>query len=220
MRILDMLYRPLHRLFSRPSERGEYSSGVWQDMVRRAVLDLCAGKRGTALEIGCGEGLFAVQLKQREPGLEVWGIDNDAARLEQAKAKARERGLEINFSLGDAGRLPYPDASFDLVICANVFLILGSLGAIEAFLSEMKRVCRKDGSIIFDYRNSRNPLLRLKYALAPYYDHSVRHLRLTTCDPRWIERALRGLGLKAVRQRNLGFFIRWLAPLIIVEAGQ
>jgi len=220
MRILDMLYRPLHRLSSRPSERGEYSSGVWQDMVRRAVLDLCRGKRGTALEIGCGEGLFAGQLKQREPGLEVRGVDNDGARLEQAKAKARERGLEIDFSLCDAGRLPFPDASFDLVVCANVFLILGSLGAIENFLSEMKRVCKNDGSIIFDYRNSRNPLLRLKYALAPYYDHSVRHLRLTTCDPRWIERVLRGLGLKVARQRNLGFFIRGLAPLIVVEAGQ
>ena len=218
MKLFDMIYRPLHRFFGRPAERGEYSSGRWQDEVRRNALELCRGESGKALEIGCGEGLFALQLKQQEAGLEVRGIDNDTGRLERAAARARERGLEIAFSFADAGRLPFPDDSFDVVICVNVFLNLGSLETVRAALSEMKRVCRKGGALIFDYRNARNPLLNIKYALAPYYDHSVRQLRLSTFAPSRINTILRDAGLRVERQRNLGFFISPVAPLIIVEA--
>jgi ubiquinone/menaquinone biosynthesis C-methylase UbiE len=65
------------------------------------------------LDIATGTGAVAERAAQR--GAAVTGIDLAPALIETAKERARERGVEIDYRVGDAERLELDDASFDVV---------------------------------------------------------------------------------------------------------
>ncbi len=64
--------------------------------------------------------------------------------LEQARARAESEGLVIQFDNGDAERLPYEDAAFEVVVS-----MFGAMFAPrpELAAAELVRVCRPDGRI-------------------------------------------------------------------------
>src|SRR5687768_5916060 len=69
---------------------------------------------GRVLDVACGTGNLAIPAARR--GARVTGCDIAANLLEQARARARKEGLEIQFDEADAEALPYTDASFDMVV--------------------------------------------------------------------------------------------------------
>lgn len=212
--MLTGIYRRLLRLTSRVGEKGEYSGGYLQGKIRKEVLALCRRVKGRALEIGCGEGLFLAQLAKENSELKVWGVDNDETRLKAAAA--RLRGVDL--SVQDAGKLSFKDEYFDAVICINVLFNMRSKDEVIKALSEMKRVCKRGGSVIFDIRNSNNPLLNLKYRLAAYYDDTLKGLPLKTYDIEEIEAVLKDLGMEAVFKKFIIFNFRLFSSAIVVEA--
>ena len=107
---------------------------------------------------------------------------------------------------------------FDAIVCINVFFNMDSLKSIELALKEMKRSCKNTGRIIFEFRNSANPLLKIKYKLARYYDGTVRDLHLNTYDPAQIEEILNNLDLIVTRKKFIGFPVPRIAPVIMIEA--
>lgn len=72
---------------------------------------------GKCLDIGCGPGIIIGSLAQACD--EVIGIDLD----EYAVRYGQQRNEKVNliFMVGDVGHLPLPDATFDTVICAQVY---------------------------------------------------------------------------------------------------
>lgn len=66
------------------------------------------------LDIACGTGNLAVLAAQR--GACVSGVDLATNLVVKARMRARRLGLKIDYLEGDAEALPYPDASFDLVV--------------------------------------------------------------------------------------------------------
>jgi ubiquinone/menaquinone biosynthesis C-methylase UbiE len=214
--MLKNIYYRLHRLISRPEERGEYSGGFWQDKIRREALEFCRDIKGKVLEIGCGEGLFLAQLSQVKPELELWGIDNSQARIEQARR--RLEGKNTHLALEDAAKLSFSDDYFDAVVCVNVFFNLASKEAVKNALSQMKRVCKRQGAIIFDFRNAANFLLRLKYKLAPWYDETVKDLPLKTYSLSEIEKLASDSGLRIIKKSFLGASWKKFAPIIVIRA--
>ncbi len=85
--------------------------------IRKDLLDEMgdlSGKR--ILDVGCGTGTFSVMIKQKHPASEVVGLDGDPQILEIARSKAKGLNLGIQFDQGMSFDLPYPDASFDVVI--------------------------------------------------------------------------------------------------------
>jgi SAM-dependent methyltransferase len=74
---------------------------------------------GPVLDAGCGTGENALFLAAR--GLEVVGVDAVPAAVEAARAKARERGLEVEFLVSDALRLGELGRSFATVIDSGLF---------------------------------------------------------------------------------------------------
>jgi ubiquinone/menaquinone biosynthesis C-methylase UbiE len=66
------------------------------------------------LDAGCGPGHTALAFAPRVA--EAVGVDLTEAMLAQGRKLARDRGLaNVTFQRGDVERLPFPDASFDIV---------------------------------------------------------------------------------------------------------
>ena len=95
------------------------------------------------LDVACGAGQISVPAARA--GARVTGVDIATNSIEQARARARNEGLDARFDEGDAEMLPYGDASFDLA--ASLF---GAMFAPrpERVASELVRVCRAGGRIV------------------------------------------------------------------------
>src|SRR5215207_1126645 len=104
------------------------------------AVDVRAGDR--VLDVATGSGNTAISAARRF--CEATGIDYVPELIEHARKRAEVEGLEITFGVGDAEDLPYPDASFDVV--------LSTLGVMfapdqEKVAEELLRVCRPGGKI-------------------------------------------------------------------------
>ena len=74
---------------------------------------------GAVLDAGCGTGENALYLASR--GAEVLGVDFVPAAVAQARAKARGRGLAVEFRLHDALRFAEIGRLFDAVLDCGLF---------------------------------------------------------------------------------------------------
>jgi len=74
------------------------------------------------LDVASGRGASALFLAELF-GCEVVGLDYSQQNVEQANREASNRGLgmRVRFQQGEAESLPFPDASFDAVICECAF---------------------------------------------------------------------------------------------------
>jgi SAM-dependent methyltransferase len=66
------------------------------------------------LDVGCGTGFFTRELANRSTG-DVVGIDLNPDWIQYAKLHSH--GNRISYKVADARALPYPNGSFDLVMC-------------------------------------------------------------------------------------------------------
>lgn len=213
--MIKKIYYFLHDAFSAPAERGECSAGRWQGGVRQEALRLCAGAC-SLLEVGCGEGLFLEKAAHLKPNMRLAGVDMSPKLL----ARASTRAPSAQMIQADARCLPFGDAAFDTVICINVLMAFNKQADIIAVIRELIRVCAPGGKIIFDIRNASNVLLRLKYALAPYYDGTIRHGDVNAHTLQHVFQWLESVGWRAHTIRSVGFCagIRSCAPVFVIEA--
>jgi ubiquinone/menaquinone biosynthesis C-methylase UbiE len=114
---------------------------VW-DLGPRLVAACGIGAGQRVLDVAAGTGNVA--LRAAEAGAHVVASDLTPENFDAGRREARARGLEIEWVQGDAERLPFADAAFDVVT--------SSLGAIfapdhQAVADEMLRVCRPGGTI-------------------------------------------------------------------------
>ncbi|UNI13282.1 hypothetical protein JDV02_000039 [Purpureocillium takamizusanense] len=98
------------------------------------------------LDIGCGPGTITVDLAALVPQGHVTGLERAGDVLEKARALAAERGVaNIDFVVGDANALDFPDGSFDVVFCHQV---LQHVKDPVGILREMRRVARPGSGIV------------------------------------------------------------------------
>jgi len=219
--MIKKLYYWLHQKFSKPDERGEYSAGAWQNAVRTKVLELSKEAQGKFLEVGCGEGLFLCKIAKAKPELEIVGIDIWDKILSQASERLkRDRVFNVKLLQADATKLPFEDDFFDTVVCMNVFFNLPDYETFLKVLSEISRVLKPQAKLIFDIRNSRNPLLAIKYKFARYYDATVKDLSLQTYDPDRVKQALKDNKLVVQREFPIGRPKNKFAPIFVIMAGK
>jgi ubiquinone/menaquinone biosynthesis C-methylase UbiE len=88
------------------------------------------------LEVGCGEGVVLEYLADRNPSSRFDGLELDPAAL----ARARLRCPRTTLVRGDVYALPFPDQSYDLVLCLEV---LEHLPDPARALREIRRVARR-----------------------------------------------------------------------------
>lgn len=117
------------------------------EVLHRRLIDQAAISPGArVLEIGCGTGNLAISTKRLNPAAEVVGIDPDPKARARAYRKTQRSGVTVQFDLGFAEELPYPDASFDRVLSAFMFHHLQP-AAKKLALAEVRRVLKPGGSL-------------------------------------------------------------------------
>lgn len=97
------------------------------------------------LDIGCGTGTLAVQLKQLHPDIDLAALDPDPKALRRAERKAQRAGVAVKFDRGYSDDLPYPGSSFDRVFSSFMYHHLRPEDK-EKTLREVHRVLRPGGS--------------------------------------------------------------------------
>src|SRR5688572_22587016 len=86
-----------------------YSEGA-EDFINRLGLKLDTW----VLDVACGTGNLSIPAARS--GARVTGVDIAVNLLEQGRERAGSEGLDIQFDEGDAEKLPYEDAVFDVVV--------------------------------------------------------------------------------------------------------
>ncbi len=103
-------------------------------------LDLRAGQR--VLDVAAGNGNATLAAARR--WCDVVSTDYVGALLERGRMRASAEGMAVQFEVADAENLPYPDASFDIVV--STFGVMFTPDQKRA-ASELARVCKPGGKI-------------------------------------------------------------------------
>jgi len=131
---------------------------------------LIAGK--SVLEVGCGPAL-GVGWLSRYAG-SVFAGDIVAENLVLAKD---HYGRKINFLRMDAHRLPFKNASIDVVLCVAAIIYLDA----KSFFLECRRIIRKDGLLLLNTPNRDQPGFRPSSLSREYHSVPELYVLLDQC---------------------------------------
>jgi len=110
---------------------------------KEVVFALADPKHGERLlDVGCGDGNYTAPAADRTGA--AAGLDRSAAMLEAARRRLGRRP-DIEWVHGDAEKLPFPDASFDVVLGVTVLCFAGDPRAV---VNEAGRVLRPGGRLV------------------------------------------------------------------------
>lgn len=109
-----------HEIFSEAERRG------WHGLIRKHLGE---GKGRAALDLASGTGVISHLMN--DMGFKVTGVDWSEAMLEQARAKAKQRGTDIRFIMRDAENTQEPRGSYDVI--TNRHLVWTLVDAPAAF---------------------------------------------------------------------------------------
>ncbi|WP_203237667.1 class I SAM-dependent methyltransferase [Streptomyces sp. CdTB01] len=172
------------------------------------ILDRCPG--GDLLDVGCGPGMFVRRVLDTRPGdFRITAVDRAPAMI--AEAAGRTAGAEVELAVGEAEALPFPDASFDVVVAMGVLEYCDP----SVVLRELDRVVRPDGLVLVSMLNPLSPyrlfewgvywpLLRLLgqveglLGLPPERRHGVPKSGIRALSAGRLRRRMRQAGLRPV----------------------
>lgn len=133
--------------------RTEQEKEAWKNLLTLAV----GSDKQKILDVGTGTGAMALVLA--EMGHDVTGIDLSDGMLNKAREKAKTANLHVEFRIGDAERLSFPDNTFDVVINRH---LLWTLPDPEKAIKDWYRVLKSGGRVVILDGNFRNDSLYQK----------------------------------------------------------
>lgn len=178
-----------------------YSDRLHTAWLRRSLPAGCIGRvlKTDLFDEAYSEGLFPLLAARAQ---RVVGLDLSTSVLDAA----RKRHPVLQGVQGDIRNLPFPDASFDVVVSNSTLDHFESLDDIRLGLREIRRVLRSDGRLLLTLDNAANPLLAMRNALpfrllnrlglVPYYVGA-------TCGPRRLRAMLYQVGFHAVEEHAM-----------------
>ena len=151
MRAMFATIAPRYDFITRAFSYG--MDGRWKRaLVNRAKLP----QNAVVLDLASGTGDFSMEIAAKHPGARSVAVD----LTERMLRLARKRGVQYA-ACGDAGMLPFPDASFD---CVFIGYGLRNFPDLAVALGEIERVTRPGGLLLtLDFFLPSNALLRQVY---------------------------------------------------------
>ena len=140
---------------------GYQYDGRWRALAQKLADHYRLKPSYRVLDVGCGKGYLLYELTQVVPGIQIAGIDVSRYAVQNAKKE-----MKPFLRVGDARRLPYKAAQFDLVLSINALHNLEGSG-LEQALREVERVSRgnKKYIVVDSYRNDREKVNLLYWQL-------------------------------------------------------
>jgi len=101
-------------------------------------------KEGLILDLGTGPGYLPIEIVKRSADIKIVGIDLSRKLIQMAQQNAQKAGFpdRLKFQVGDAGKLKFDDACFDMAISTGM---LHSLKEPIKVLKEIYRVLKDGG---------------------------------------------------------------------------
>jgi ubiquinone/menaquinone biosynthesis C-methylase UbiE/predicted ester cyclase len=173
----------VRRIFDKQAPKYDQSMSRFERLLFAGNREwVCAKAEGEVLELAAGT---ARNLPFYSDDVALTGIELSPEMAALGEKRAQDLGREIDMRVGDAEALPFPDQSFDTVVCTYG---LCTIPDDAAAIREAKRVLRAGGKIVLaEHVRSPNPVIRtIQRLLEPFAhrfggDHLLRepvdHLR-------------------------------------------
>lgn len=138
-----------------------WSSLVGKFHARDRLLDAIPWRGDErVLDVGCGHGLLLIGAARRVPrgsatGIDIWqDVDQANNSADATRRNAELEGVTVEVRDGDARRIPFEDASFDVVVSSLALHNIYDARERDVALAEIARVTKPGGYIgIIDIRH-------------------------------------------------------------------
>jgi SAM-dependent methyltransferase len=179
--------------------------GRWSQKVATEFLDWLTLPRGLAwADVGCGTGALASTILTKCEPSSVSGIDMSEGFVAQARQCIRDP--RARFETGDATRLPWSSAVWDVAVSG---LVLNFVPDHESMAREMARVTRPGGSVaayVWGYAGGMQMIRHFwdaAIAVSPNDAKLDQAERFPLCQPRPLRALFERIGLKSVTVRAI-----------------
>jgi ubiquinone biosynthesis O-methyltransferase len=182
----------------RASELGATTERLERSLIFE-LLGNIAGKQ--LLDVGCGDGDLARELARR--GALVTGVDASAEMIAAARANPANGGLPIAYEVAEASHMPFPEASFDVVVAMTILCFVGDA---RPFFREIARVLRPGGRLVIGELGRRSTWAAERRVRAWLGSEMWKRGRFRS--PGELQRAAREAGLEPGPVRGAVYFPR------------
>jgi SAM-dependent methyltransferase len=143
------------------STNAPLSSRIANKRLSDVLLEHADLRNRTVLDIGCGDGVYTVELFDRAPPRRLVGVDYAAQAIELAKA--RSGGRPIEYEVHSADNLPYPSKSFEVAI------LRGVLHHLDDYVPALREALRVADVVWVIEPNGYNPALKVLEKTSRYH---------------------------------------------------
>src|SRR5258708_6651709 len=195
---------------------------------RQALLGLLPERTERALDVACGTGRGVSLLGSI--ARVAYGVDGTVEMLRIAQKKLAAGPRAKTLCQGNAARLPFADATFDVVTCLNFVHLFPALEEKTAFVREIGRVVRPGGVAVVEFDSALQGIvlgpMRKYFGKDIGYDwpwvirgafprdlFAIEQVRGTLLPGLW-----RGPGLQLLERGARHFPLNYLATRIFVQA--
>jgi ubiquinone/menaquinone biosynthesis C-methylase UbiE len=128
------------RWYSRNTQKNVEQVRSWAKLASASV-----GTGASILEVAPGPGYLSVELAKLDGSYRITGLDISKTFVGIAQEKARAAGVRVDFREGDAAYMPFPDDTFDFIVCTSAFK---NFPEPVRVLDEMFRVLKAGGKVL------------------------------------------------------------------------
>jgi len=131
----------------------EYKHKTEANLIQKTLKKI-PSKEIKILDVACGTGRMLSEVFKVNKNIHYFGLDTSKEMTNVLKKKALKLGKEklVKIKFGNANKIPFKDNAFDLVFTYHLLWHLEKKDQ-EKIISEMIRVTKKNGFIIFDALN-------------------------------------------------------------------
>jgi ubiquinone/menaquinone biosynthesis C-methylase UbiE/predicted ester cyclase len=146
----------IRRIFDKQAPKYDKSMSRFERLLFAGNREwVCQRAEGEVLDLAAGT---ARNLPYYRAETKLTGVELSSEMAELGRKRAKELGREFEMVVGDATELPFPDESFDTVVCTYG---LCTIPDDAAAVREAKRVLRPGGRILLaEHVRSPNPVVR------------------------------------------------------------